>query len=264
MSDREASQSLKALLGIRDLIMSGRIAAGERLSEIPLAEQLGISRTPVRAALARLEQEGLLEKSPSGSYFARAFTIEEVVDALELRGVLEGTAARLAAERGADPRKFSDISHVVEAIGRAIAPGPLEMDFEAYVQGNDEFHRLLAGLSGSETIRREIERAVSLPFASPSAFLEKQEDVPAFRQSLIGAQEQHRAILDAIERREGARAEAIAREHARLARRNLEYVLSSDPGLLRRIPALTLVRPGEEAEGGDRPAHRTSPGFRWT
>jgi len=262
MGDKEASQSLKALLGIRDLIMSGRIAAGERLSEIPLAEQLGISRTPVRAALARLEQEGLLEKTRSGSYFARAFTIEEVMDALELRGVLEGTAARLAAERGADPRKLSDILYVVDAIGRAIEPGPAEMDFEAYVQGNDEFHRLLAGLAGSETIRREIERAVRLPFASPSAFLEKQEDVPVFRRSLVGAQEQHRAILEAIEKREGARAEAIAREHARLARRNLEYVLHRDPSLMQRIPALTLVRPDEEAERDTRPIDWMSSAFR--
>ncbi|MCO5162002.1 MAG: GntR family transcriptional regulator [Mesorhizobium sp.] len=262
MGDKEASQSLKALLGIRDLILGGRLAAGERLSEIPLAEQLGISRTPVRAALARLEQEGLLEKSPSGSYFARAFTIDEVMDAIELRGVLEGTAARLAAERGCDPRKLSDIARVVDAIGETLAPGPLDMDFEAYVQRNDEFHRLLAGLAGSETIRREIERTVRLPFASPSAFLEKQEDVPVFRQSLVGAQEQHRAIVEAIEKREGARAEAIAREHARLARRNLEYVLYRDPSLMQRIPALTLVRPEEEAEGGYRPADWMATAFR--
>lgn len=247
MSDREASQSLKALLGIRDLILGGRIQAGERLSEIPLAEQIGISRTPVRAALARLEQEGLLEKIPSGSYIVRAFTIEEVMDAIELRGVLEGTAARLAAERGAAPGRLADISRVVDEIGRALEGGPTEMDFEAYVRLNDEFHDLLAGLAGSETVRREIERTKRLPFASPSAFLVKKEDAQVFRQSLLGAQEQHRAIVEAIRKREGSRAEAVAREHARLARRNLEYVLNSEPGLLRRIPALSLVRSGDDA-----------------
>lgn len=241
MSDKEASQSLKALLGIRDLILGGQFPIGERLSEVPLADQLGISRTPIRAALARLEQEGLLEKSPSGGYVARAFTIDEVIDAIELRGVLEGTAARLAAERGVEPRKLADISRVVDAIGEALTPDPVRMDFERYVERNDEFHRLLAGLAGSETIRREIERTTRLPFASPSAFLEKQEDVLVFRQSLAGAQAQHRAIVEAIEYREGARAEAIAREHARLARRNLEYVLHTDRSLIRRIPALSLV-----------------------
>ena len=243
MSDREASQSLKALLGIRDLIVGGRIAAGERLSEIPLAEQLGISRTPVRAALAWLEQEGLLEKSPSGSYLVRAFTIDEVMDSIELRGVLEGTAARWAAERGAAPGKLAAIAQVVDEIGKALEPGPMEMDFEAYVSLNDDFHSLLAGLSGSETLRREIERTKRLPFASPGAFLIKEDDAQVFRRSLLGAQEQHRAIVEAIRKREGSRAEAITREHARLARRNFEYVLNSEPGLLRRIPALTLVRP---------------------
>ena len=241
VTDKEASQSLKALLGIRDLILRGHFPVGERLSEVPLAEQLGISRTPVRAALARLEQEGLLEQSPSGGYLARAFTIDEVMDAIELRGVLEGTAARMAAERGVDPHKLAEITRVVAAIGEALDPDPADMDFERYVERNDEFHRLLAGLAGSETIRREIERTTRLPFASPSAFLEKQEDVLPFRASLTGAQAQHRAIIEAIEFREGARAEAIAREHARLARRNLEYVLKSDRSLIGHIPALSLV-----------------------
>lgn len=238
---KEASQTLKALMGIRDLVLDGDISRGERLSEVPLSERLGISRTPIRAALARLEQEGLLERIPSGGYLARGFTTDEVIDALEVRGVLEGTAARLAAERGVEPRKLIEIGKVVEALDETIHPDPAQMQFERYVELNAEFHRLLAALSGSETIRREIERATSLPFASPSAFLETQEAVIVFRRSLIGGQEQHRAIVQAIEMREGARAEAVTREHARLARRNLEYVLNTDKSLLARIPALTLV-----------------------
>ncbi|MBX3551177.1 MAG: GntR family transcriptional regulator [Pseudolabrys sp.] len=242
MSDeKEVSQSLKALAGIRAMMLGGGFGVGERLSEVPLAERLGISRTPVRAALARLEEEGLLEKSPTGGYVARSFTIDEVVDAIELRGVLEGTAARLAAERGVEPRKFANIVRVVEAIDEVVVADPMSVNFERYVELNGEFHRLLAGLSGSETVRREIERATRLPFASPSAFLEKQEDVPAFRKAIGNAQAQHRAIVEAIELREGARAEAIAREHARMARRNLEYVLHSEQSLMPRIPALSLV-----------------------
>lgn len=243
MNERnDISQSLKAVLGIRDLLLGGRIPVGERLSEVPLAEQLGISRTPVRAALAQLEQEGLLEKAPSGGYLARSFSVDEVIDAIELRGVLEGTAARLAAERGVEPRKLAAISRVVDAIDGTLAPDPGRMDFERYVELNDEFHRLLSSLAGSETVRREIERVKRLPFASPGAFLEKQEDVLIFRESLTGAQAQHRAIVEAIEFREGARAEAIAREHARLARRNFEYVMHTDKKLLTRIPALSLMR----------------------
>jgi len=211
------------------------------LSEITVAERLGISRTPLRAALARLEQEGLLELIPSGGYAVRSFTFEQVFDSIELRGVLEGTAARLAAERGVQPAKMRAINTILLALDKTVVAGPERMDFDRYVELNAEFHILLAGLCGSETVRLEIERAIRLPFASPSAFLEKQENVPEFRNSLIGGQQQHHMIVQAIEMREGVRAEFLAREHARLARQNLEFVVDHDRSLMRRVPALALV-----------------------
>ena len=99
-SEKSLSQTLRAALGVRDLLYSGIFRPGERLSEISLSERLGLSRTPIRAALARLEQEGLVELIPSGGYAVRTFSEADIIDAIELRGVLEGTAARLAAERG--------------------------------------------------------------------------------------------------------------------------------------------------------------------
>lgn len=238
---RQQPQSLKALMGVRDLVLDGHIRPGERLSEVAIAERLGISRTPIRAALARLEQEGLLEVIPSGGYAVRGFAREEVIDAIELRGVLEGTAARLAAERGVPIARMTAIKDLVRALDDTVRDRPQDMDFERYVALNAAFHEALAGLSGSDTIRREIERVTRLPFASPSAFLDKQADVPAFRQSLLVGQAQHKAIVSAIELREGGRAEALAREHARLARQNLEYVMAEDRSLLRRVRALALV-----------------------
>jgi GntR family transcriptional regulator of vanillate catabolism len=238
---RQQPQSLKALMGVRDLVLDGHIRPGERLSEVAIAERLGISRTPIRAALARLEQEGLLEVIPSGGYAVRGFAREEVIDAIELRGVLEGTAARLAAERGVPIARMAAIKDLVRALDDTVRDRPQDMDFERYVALNAAFHEALAGLSGSDTIRREIERVTRLPFASPSAFLDKQADVPAFRQSLLVGQAQHKAIVSAIELREGGRAEALAREHARLARQNLEYVMAEDRSLLRRVRALALV-----------------------
>lgn len=239
---RQQPQSLKALLGVRDLVFGGQVRPGERLSEIALSERLGISRTPVRAALARLQQEGLLDLIPSGGYAARAFTREEIVDAIELRGVLEGTAARLAAERGVPPARLREMSELLRGLDAALGADPASMDFDRYVELNAAFHEALTGLAGSETIRREIERVTALPFASPSAFLDKQADVMAFRRSLFVGQAQHHAIVNAIELREGGRAEAVAREHARLARLNLEYVIEHDRSLLRRVPALALMR----------------------
>jgi GntR family transcriptional regulator, vanillate catabolism transcriptional regulator len=235
------SQSLKALLGVRELVVSGDIRPGARLSEIAIAQKLGLSRTPLRAALARLEQEGLVELIPSGGYAVRSFTREEVIDAIELRGVLEGTAARLAAERGGAPARLRELRGLLQQLDAATSGGPDELQFDRYVELNAAFHDTLSGLA-SATIKREIDRVTRLPFASPSAFLDKQADVPAFRQSLIVGQAQHRSIVAAIELREGARAEALAREHGRLARQNLEFVLDQDRSLMRRVPALALVK----------------------
>ena len=95
--------------------------------------------------------------------------------------------------------------------------------------------------SGSRVVQREVERASRLPLASPSAFLQGQEVVAAFLHSLPRAQLQHHDILDAILSREGARAEALAREHARLARENLKYAMQAGPEVAARVPGLTLV-----------------------
>jgi len=238
--NKEAAQTVRALAGIRDLILRGDVAPGERLSEPGLAERLGISRTPIRAALARLEQEGLLERVPAGGHIPRRFTLAEAIDAIELRGVLEGTAARLAAERGVEPRRMLAINRVLDAIDAALAPNPSDPPLERYMALNAEFHALLSGLSGSETIEREIDRITSLPFASPSAFLDKPGSV-VVPHSLVLAQAQHRAMVEAISLREGSRAEAVAREHARLARRNLEQVMEGNGDARRRFPALALV-----------------------
>lgn len=238
--NKDAAQTVRALAGIRNLILQGAVEPGERLSEPALAERLGISRTPVRAALARLEQEGLLERVASGGHVPRRFTLAEAIDAIELRGVLEGTAARLAAERGVEPRRMLAINRVLNALDDVLLPQPADLAMDRYITLNAEFHELLSGLSGSETVEREIDRITRLPFASPSAFLDR-ADGAVVAHSLVLAQAQHRAVVEAISLREGARAEALAREHARLARRNLEMAMEGGDDALRRFPALALV-----------------------
>lgn len=238
---RRDSQTLKALLGVRHMVLGGQVSPRERLSEIALAQAVGVSRTPLRAALSRLEQEGLLEPIPSGGYAVRSFTTDDVFDAIELRGVVEGTALRIAAERGAAPARLAQMRRVIEDLDQSFGERPEDVDFDRYVELNDEFHRLLTLLPGSETMRREIERVTQLPFAAPGAFLEQQENRHALRQSLLLAQRQHRDMLNAVEQREGSRAEALGREHARLARRNLEYVLASGRAMMARVPGLQLL-----------------------
>ena len=94
----QQSVQLKAQLRLREMILAGDLPGGARIAELSIVEKLGFSRTPIRAALMRLEQEGLLDALPNGGYAVKTFSEREVSDAIELRGTLEGLSARLAAE----------------------------------------------------------------------------------------------------------------------------------------------------------------------
>ena len=237
------SQTLSALLKLRDLILSGELAPGQRLQELAVVDRLSVSRTPVRAALARLQEEGLVEAVPSGGYAVRAFSQEDVDEAIELRGVLEGLAARLAAEKGAAPERLAPLKACLAEIDAVLGATRLsEADFERYVELNERFHARLTALADSPMVAQQIARAYALPFASPSGFVMAQAAQPQARHILAVAQDQHRCVLEAVERREGARAEAIMREHARLARRNLELAMR-DQEALRQVRGAALIAP---------------------
>lgn len=235
------TNTVRAQIALRDRILSGALAPGARLFEVSLAETLEMSRTPVREAMARLAEEGLLERAPSGGFLVRRFGLDEVRDAIELRGVLEGFAARLAAERGPDPAALARMEGIVDALDAAFAGGPEALDLSRYAELNTAFHALLPDLSGSAVVRAEIDRVTGLPFASPVAFLQGPSRSAAFRRSLVVAQDQHRRLIEAIAAREAGRAEHIAREHARLARRNLDTSLSGDRSLLDAVPGSALI-----------------------
>ncbi len=238
------SQTLKAQLRLRELILDGGLPAGERLTELGLVERLGVSRTPVRAALLALQEEGLLEPLAGGGMAVKAFGETDIHDAIEIRGTLEGLAARLAAERGVAPslmaRALEVLAHVDALLAR---PSFNEAAFSGYVEENARFHELLAEMADSDMLRRQITRAWAQPFASPSAFVMAPRTGPQARDRLVVAQEQHRATLEAVARREGARAEALMREHARIAHRNLNEALVSRHGLA-GVRGAGLIRRG--------------------
>jgi GntR family transcriptional regulator, vanillate catabolism transcriptional regulator len=235
------SAQTRAQLALRELILAGEIAPGTRITEVAVSERLGVSRTPVRGALMRLEQEGLLESFPSGGYAVRTFSESDVAEAIELRGVTEGLAARLAAERGVPPVVMREARQALEAIDELLQQHALDDEaFARYVDLNARFHTLLGELTQSSFLRRELERVAGLPFASPSAFVVAQANSPKARDMLIVAQDQHHQVLDAIERREGARAEAVMREHSRIAQRNLHEVVRGP--LLDQVRGVRLIR----------------------
>ncbi|HMO06558.1 MAG TPA: GntR family transcriptional regulator [Paracoccaceae bacterium] len=233
------TQTQRALITLRQKIVNGHLQGGARLLEVPLADELQISRTPVRAALSQLAAEGLLERGPGGGFVVRSFALADVVDTIELRGVLEGTAARFAAERGVPEAMMAEAHGVVRQTDSLFAGQ--SFDLERYSSLNTQFHHLLARMAQSTVLHREIERVTALPFASPSAFLEDPTHHAALVKTLTAAQEQHRAIIDAIANREGFRAESLAREHARSARRNVEYLLSQEAVWREGVPSLAIL-----------------------
>lgn len=240
--ERSVSQTVRAQLALRDLILSGRLRPGERISELQAVEITNVSRTPVRLALVRLEDEGLLQAIPSGGFMVKAFTERDILDSIELRGTLEGLAARFAAERGASARSLEPLKECLADLDQLVRQDAVSVEaFSTYVTSNARFHALLNELSGSAPVIREIDRVSALPFASPSGFVMAQSALPEAHQILMIAQDHHRIVLDAIENREGARAEAVMREHSRLAARNLRLVLRNRAHL-DLLPALALLK----------------------
>src|SRR5215468_2577707 len=143
----DSLQTVKATLGLRQLLFDGTIRPGERLVELSLVDRLGVSRTPLKLALTTLEHEGLLETLPGGGVAVRGFTRDDVIDAIELRGVLEGTAARFAAERRATAVELDGVVHDDSADALL-----------SYTALNEKFHAELVVLARSAVLARHINR----------------------------------------------------------------------------------------------------------
>lgn len=236
-----SSQTINALIALREQILNGELAPGERLLELSLVERLGVSRTPIRAALTRLAEEGLLEEMSGGGYAVREFTVRDIEDAIEARGSLEGMAARLAAERGVSPLALRKIKESLEQFDRLLEKIDLESDdIERYFGLNELFHNQLIMLTESFVIEHALRRINALPFASANAFVMAQSELGNAWKVFFVAQEQHKGIVEAIENREGTRAESLTREHARLSLSTLKTALKTQAAL-EQVPGLKLV-----------------------
>ena len=221
-----------ALYQLRSRLVSGELVGGTKLRASHLANDMGISRTPIGEALIQLEGEGLLVRDKSG-FTVRSFELEEVFDAIDLRGTLEGAALQRAAERGVSKAELDALYTLLAELDRVIENGQVD----EYDQLNLDFHRQLTALSKSTILIAEVERSYRLPFAGPSAFPTAKGDAKRFRASLMIGQEHHHQIVSALERREGARVFALMAEHARLAHGNVHAAVRARG----ETPQLALV-----------------------
>jgi GntR family transcriptional regulator of vanillate catabolism len=205
----------RVLVTLRRMISAGELAAGERLAEIPLAARLGVSRMPIRMAFRELEQEGLLVRAGVRGFTVRAVSPAEIAGAVEVRGVLEGLAARLVAERGVSKKTLKELVDCLTAGDEVLGKGWFdEADAPAYLEMNVRFHKAIIDAAGNPAIRDALARNDHLPFASVKALAVDRNDLAGEYRRLNYAHMQHHAIVEAIAAGQGARAEALMREHA--------------------------------------------------
>ena len=195
---------------LRSEILSNRIAPGTLLQEVPLAEQLGTSRGPIREALGSLAAEGLVTITPRRGAVVTTLTKDEFLEAYQVREVLESLGARLAVPVIAGDA-LTAMDSALEDMGRAAAVRDVDLFFDA----NTAFHGALMDASGNRKLVEIHRRLVSQmgPYRRPSARL---------RGNLEHSIAEHRAILDAVRARDVERATALVLEHVRVPQRRLE------------------------------------------
>jgi GntR family transcriptional regulator, vanillate catabolism transcriptional regulator len=246
-----SSRVSRAVMGLREMLLRGEFRPGERIAEIPWSSRLGVSRTPLRLAFEKLANEGLIKALPYSGFTANEFSVADIWEAIETRSILEGAAARLAAERLKNPARLESLRKIDRAVEESLRLD-LEVFTDRYLDLNKAFHSALLDLADNQVLRRAVKQSWMLPFASPGALVLLYKNVPASTALIPIAQEHHRAIMEAIEHREGQRAEGLAREHTLLSRRNLELAMGNvgNRKILETLPGGSLVK----FPNGDKPS----------
>ncbi len=182
-------------------ILTGKLPSGERLGEIALAERLGVSRTPVREAVQRLVQDGLIEVEANKGAKVRALSVAQIEETYAVREALDGLAARLAATH----RTKDDLTQM-RAVLQRLETLP-KSDYMAQVATDLEFHAAIASASGN-TVLDGVLRGISETVTRVKQLTRETNQTKETRTD-------HRAILNAIEKRDPDTAERAARAHVR-------------------------------------------------
>lgn len=192
---------------IRDMILSGDLPSGAKIGEEALAEQCGVSRTPIREALGRLEAELLIRRSDTQRSFVADWSLEDVEEVFELRGLLESRAARRAATR-ISWNQIERLKTHHAAIGEAIyAETP---DTQQFVEHNHLFHGVILEASASAELTSMLARIIERPIVHRTARNYSFDD-------LKRSHRQHGELVAAFEQRDPAWAEAVMVSHIRRA-----------------------------------------------
>jgi DNA-binding GntR family transcriptional regulator len=197
--------------GLRSQITGGQLESGAALSEIALAEEFGVSRTPVREALKQLQTEGLVIIRPRVGTFVSAPTRLEINELFQMKEILEGAAARLFAARGEIPELEALRANVMRA-EEAVAAD----DATAYALLVEEFHELIIRGAGNEKLAQHYRMMMNQ--LAYSRLVQTSLSKPG---RLVESESEHHRVIEIISAKDGTTAERMMREHVRASQQAL-------------------------------------------
>ena len=225
--ERHQTLREKILETIRDAIIKGSLKPGERVSEPELAERFGISRTPIREAFRQLESEGYLEVIPRRGAVVASLSERDVVEFYAIKSILEGHAARIAAERMTDKELER-----LEAINERLRQIAVDGDIKSFFRVHNEFHELFIKASGNDKLAELINQLLLKFNRLRLASLAQPGRME------ISVQE-HRKIIEAFRRHDGDQADNLVRHTATIG---AEVLIQSMAQELGRKPDARLQR----------------------
>lgn len=197
--------------GVRRQITSGQLQSGAALSEIALADEYGVSRTPVREALKQLQTEGLVTIRPRVGTFVSAPSRLEINELFQMKEILEGAAARLFAARGDIPELHQLRANVAKA-DEAVAAG----DAVAYAVLVEEFHEIIIRGAGNEKLAQHYRMMMNQ--LAYSRLVQTSLSLPG---RLVESESEHHRVIEIISAKDGTTAERMMREHVRASQQAL-------------------------------------------
>ena len=202
LGEQHENLDQKAYQIIKDMIMRRRLLPGEKIPQESLAQEMGISRTPLISALKFLEQEKLVEARPRRGYFVRLFSKKEMVNIFELREVLEGLAARRAANHITNPQ----IDELKGFFNRFDTSKTIE-DYKGYSQEDRRFHFFVMDIGAKEFLKSIILTTNIISFSYQVVSSEGLIRPP------YETITEHKAVIHAISNRDPEAAEQLMRQH---------------------------------------------------
>jgi DNA-binding GntR family transcriptional regulator len=191
---------------LREAILEGKLEPGQRLMEVQLAEQLGVSRTPVREAIRKLELEGLVIMLPRKGAYVANVSLKDIIDVLEIRASLEGLAAFLAAERISD-EDILKLKTIAEEFKQSLID---DEDIDTQLKRDIEFHECIFNATNNKKLVQLINSIWEQVHRFRVTYL---SDIDMSLKII----EEHQNILDAISKRDPELAQKYAIEHIEIA-----------------------------------------------